>query len=267
MTAGRLETFYACALRLYPAAFREDYADPMLRSFRDALADNSIPHRTLIPLVFRDLVTSLIKEHFAMLRETYSRPVLLFNALVLAGISSVLALALYLIPQQVLRNGANDPQVELATNLAARLELQGITAGLQQGAMDSKGGLVDMTRSLSPFLIVYDDQGRALSSNAQLNGQIPVPPKGIFDYVRTHGEERVTWRPADGVRVAAVVERVNGAQPGFVLAARSLREVQANIQHIRNLACLTWLGMLALIAVGTIALGSMTREKLKGTTV
>lgn len=267
MTSARLEAIYACALRLYPAVFRRAYADPMLRSFRDALADNSIPRRTLIPLVARDLVTALIKEHFAMLRETYFRPILLFNALVLAGISSVLALALYLIPQQVLRNGANDPQVELATNLATRLESSGITNGLQQGALVNSGGVVDMARSLSPFLIVYDDQGRALGSNAQLNGQTPVPAKGVFDYVRTHGEERVTWRPGDGVRVAAVVERVNGPQPGFVLAGRSLREVQANIHHIRNLAGLTWLGMLALITVGSFALGSMTREKVTRTTV
>jgi hypothetical protein len=260
MTSARLEAFYARALRLYPADFRAAYADPMLRSFRDALADNSIPHRTLIPLVLRDFVTSLIKEHFAMLRETYSRPVLLFNALVLAGISSVLALALYLIPQQVLRNDANDPQIEMATNLAARLDSYGVMGGLQQGALVGSG-VVDMARSLSPFLIVYDDQGRALGSNAQLNGQTPVLPKGVFDYVRTHGEERVTWRPGDGVRVAAVVERVNGPQPGFVLAGRSLREVQANIQHIRNLAGLTWLGMLALITVGTLALGSVTRKR------
>lgn len=270
MSPARLQALYARALRLYPAAFRNAYAEPMRQSFRDALADTSLARRNLIPLVIRDLVTSLIKEHTAMLRETYSRPALVFNALVLAGISTVLALALYVIPQQVLRTGADDPQVEMATNLASRLDFYGVTSGLQQGALVNGSSTVDMGRSLSPFLIVYDDQGRALGSNAQLDGQTPVPPKGVFDYVRTHGEERVTWQPVHGsraVRIAAVVERVNGPQPGFVLSGRSMREVEARIGHVQNLAGLTWLAMLGMIFIGTLAFGWMTRAKPTPATV
>jgi hypothetical protein len=263
MTAARFEALYARALRLYPAAFRAAYAEPMRQSFHDALADESISRRTLIPLMFRDLLISLIKEHTAMLRETYSRPALVFNALTLAGISTVLALALYAIPQQLLRNGANDPQIEMATNLSARLDSNGVTNGLVQGALVNGTPIVDMTRSLSPFLIVYDDHGRALGSNAQLDGQTPVPPAGVFDYVRTHGEERVTWQPVFGsrtVRIAAVVVRVNnGSQPGFVLAGRNMREVEAREAQVRQMAALAWIGMLGLILVGTLAFGWMTR--------
>lgn len=267
MSSQQLQALYSRALRLYPAAFREAYAEPMRQSIRDALADTSLSRRKLVPLILRDLLTSLLKEHFAMLRETYSRPALVFNAFVLAGISTVLALALYVIPQQVLRNGANDPQIEMATNLAARLDTSGVTTGLQQGALSSSGGVVDMARSLSPFLIVYDDQGRALGSNTQLDGQTPVLPKGVFDYVRAHGEERVSWQPARGVRVAAVVERVNGNQPGFVLAGRSLREVEMREKQVWQMASLTWLVMLALIVVGTAAVGWMTRGKPTPATV
>lgn len=264
MSSERLEIFYARALSLYPAAFRQAYSEPMRQSFRDSLRDPSFPRRKLIPLVIKDLVTSLIKEHFAMLRETYSRPALLFNALVLAGISTVLALALYAIPQQVLRNGANDPQIEMATNLAARLDVYGVTNGLQQGVLVNGGSVVDISRSLSPFLIVYDDQGRALGSNAQLDGQTPVPPRGVFDYVRNHGEERVSWQPVYGshaVRIAAVIERVNGPQPGFVLAGRSLREVESREKHIWQMANFFWVVMLGLIVVGTAAFGWITRQK------
>jgi hypothetical protein len=267
---ARLESLYSRALRLYPDAFRDAYTEPMRQSFHDAPADSSLARRKLIPLVLRDLVISLLKEHIAMLRETYARPALLFNAVVLAGMATVLALALYVIPQQVLRTGADDPQVQLATDLAARLDFYGVTSGLQQGALVNSGGVVDMARSLSPFLIVYDDQGRALGSNAQLDGQTPVPPKGVFDYVRTHGEERVTWQPVYGsraVRIAAVVERVNGSQPGFVLAGRSMREVQARIGHVQNLAGLAWLAMLGFIAIGTLVFGWITRKKAVATVV
>jgi hypothetical protein len=206
-------------------------------------------------------MTSLIKEYFAMVRDGYARPAIVFNALVLAGISTVLALFLYAIPQQVLRTGANDPQIEMATNLAARLDTYGVTGGLQQGALRNDGGTVDMERSLSPFLIVYNDKGQALESTAQLHGQTPTPPAGIFDNVRAHGEERVTWRPERGLRIAAVIERVNGSQPGFVLAGRSLREVQARIDHVQNLAGLAWLGMLGLILAGSMAFAWLTRKK------
>src|SRR6202035_1968032 len=122
-------------------------------------------------------------------------------------------------------------------DLAARLDQVGVDDGLRQGVRLNSGGVIDIAQSLSPFLIVYDDQGAALGSNGQLNGITPVPPKGVFDYVRSHGEERLSGQPVRGphsVRIAAVVERVNGPQPGFILAGRSMREVEARIEHVKQ---------------------------------
>ena len=255
----RLEALYGLALRLYPARFREAYGPLMQQAFRDALRDHTLSQRVFIPLIFRDLLISLAREHLAMLRESLARPALLFNAAVLAGISRVLALALYTIPQQVLRLGANDPQVQLAGDLKARLE-QGATPAEAVSAAS-----IDMARSLAPFVIVYDDQGRPVASQATLNGSVPAPPSGVFDFVRTHGEERVSWQPVRGsagtVRIAAVVMRINGAHSGFVLAGRSLREVEAREELVGHLAGLTWLAMLGLIAIGTLAFGWYTRPK------
>lgn len=256
-TASTVERVYAGALRLYPAEFRDRYGEPMRRAFADALDDGSLDRRGLFFITLMDLVTSLCKEHLRMLRETYARPALLFNAFVLAGVATILALALYAIPQQVLRNGANDPQIQMATDLAAKLE-----AGVTPTAAMPTGD-VDMARSLAPFLIVYNDAGQPLGSTGRLDGQIPVLPAGVFDYVRQHGEERVSWQPVlgntRGVRIAAVVERVNGTQPGFVLAGRSMREVEMRQEQIGRMAGLAWLAMLALIAVGTLGYGWMTR--------
>ena len=97
----------------------------------------------------------------------------------------------------------NDPQIAMATDLAALLNRYGVTDGLRQGALLQSGGVVDMARSLSPFLIVYNDQGQPLGSNAQLDGQTPTPPAGVFDYVRQHGEERVSWQPILGSQWSA----------------------------------------------------------------
>ena len=254
-----LEFLYSLALRLYPPMFREAYATAMQQTFRDALRDPSVPRRNLIPLVIRDLATSLVKEYFAMIRDSIARPALVFNALVLAGIATVLALALYGIPQHVLRSGMNDPQLQIAGDLAAQLE---------QGASTTEAlptGSIDMARSLSPFVIVYDDQGRPVISQAKLNGATPVPPLGVFDHVRQSGETRITWQPlhtADqSVRIAAVVRRVNGSHPGFVLAGRNMREVEARIGDVQTMAGLTWLGMLGLILVGALTFGWYTQKR------
>jgi hypothetical protein len=205
-------------------------------------------------------MTSLIKEHLTMLRETYARPALLFNAVILAGIATGIAFALYSIPQHLLRSGANDPQIQLATDAASLLE------GGAAPSIAVPAATVDIARSLAPFVIAYDDQGHPLASQAKLGGGIPVPPAGVFDYVRQHEEERVSWQPVlgrrGGVRIAAVVQRVSGAHPGFVLAGRSLREVEARIEDVEEMAGLTWLGMLTVILVGTAIYGWLTRPVL-----
>ena len=257
--SARLEQVYTFALRLYPAPFRATYAAAMQQAFRDASRDQALPRRTLLRLMLKDLVISLVKEHIAMLRESLARPVLVFNALVLAGIASGVALALYAIPQHVLRSGLNDPQIQMAGDMATTLDRLGVNDGLRQGALLHPGGNVDMARSLSPFLMVFNDAGQLLGANAELDGQSTLPPKGVFDYVRQHGEERVTWQPQRGVRIAAVIVRVQGPQPGFVLAGRNMREVEARIGDVRTMAGLTWLGMLGLIAIGTVAFGIYTR--------
>jgi hypothetical protein len=148
----------------------------------------------------------------------------------------------------------------MAGDLAARLE-QGIAP-----AEAVPAGSVDIARSLSPFVIAYDDQGQPLGSNAQLNGQTPTPPKGVFEYTRIHGEERISWQPVlgreHGVRIAAVIERVNGPHPGFVLAGRNMREVEAREQQVEQMAGLAWIAMLGLIFLGTAAFGWTTRHSI-----
>ena len=267
MTPQRLEGLYAVALRLYPARFSEAYAAAMRQSFRDALGDRTVARRALIPLVVRDLITSLFKEYFAMMYQTFARPAIVYNALILIALSTGLALALNTIPQQVLRQGANDPQIAMAGDLEARLE-----SGVAPAAAVPAAS-VDMARSLSPFVIVYNDQGQPLASQAVLDGQTPTPPMGVFDYVRQHGEERVSWQPvpgttsnkdeksvlnggmilqrSHGVRIAAVIQRVAGPTPGFVLAGRNMREVEAREAQVGQLALLTWIGMMGVILVGT----------------
>jgi hypothetical protein len=258
VSAG-IEQLYARALRLYPLGFREIYGTAMEQAFRDALQDDELPQRLLVRIVVRDLMVSLVKEHLAMLRDSLTRPALVFSALVLAGIATGVALALYAIPQHVLRSGLDSPQIQMAEDLCVRLE-QGLAPAEAMGT----GSQVDMARSLAPFVIVYDEQGHAVSSQGVLNGAVPTPPIGVFENVRRGDEERLTWQPVrgpGGVRIATVIHRVTGAHPGFVLAGRNMREVEARIGDVQTMAGLTWLGMLGLIVVGTFAFGIYSRPR------
>jgi hypothetical protein len=166
--------------------------------------------------------------------------------------------------EHVQRQGTNDPQIAMATDLVAVLERGDLVATLQQGALPAVtggSGAVDIARSLSPFVILYDDQGHTLASQALLDGKAPVPPAGIFNYVRSHNEDRFSWQPRRGVRIAAVIQRVNGEHPGFVLAGRNMREVESREALVGQLAGLTWIGMLGVILVGTVVFGWYTRPK------
>ncbi|MEO8288112.1 MAG: hypothetical protein ABI670_16920 [Chloroflexota bacterium] len=149
---------------------------------------------------------------------------------------TVLAGLLYGAVQQSFRQTANDPQIQMAEDAAAQLE-----SG--QGALAVVGAAkVDMARSLAPFLIVYDDAGNVLASSVQLNGATPDLPAGVFTSVLQGGEDRLSWQPQEGVRSATVVARYGGSKPGFVLAGRSLREVEKREDQLRLFAGIAWLG-------------------------
>lgn len=242
---------YQCALWLYPPRFREAYADAMMQSLRDAIVDGELPRSILVQTLLKDFFLSVLKENLAMLRETLSRPILLYNALILIAVSTLFCFGLAVIPQQVLRLGANDPQVEITGNLKTQLE-----HGVNPSPLVSKD-IVDMNESLSPFTMAFDEEGHLLASSAVLHGVSPTPPAGVFDAVRQRGEERVTWQPQRGVRIATVVRHLSTG--GFVLAGRNMREVEAREQLATTQAGLVWIGMLAIIVVGTFLFGWLSR--------
>jgi hypothetical protein len=157
----------------------------------------------------------------------------------------------YVAVQQALRQGANDPQVQMAEDAAVAL------AGGAAPAAVVPPTRIDPSRSLAPYLIVFDDAGQPVASSDVLAGGTPSPPAGVFDYTRTHLEDRFTWQPAPGVRDAVVVVRYSGASSGFVMAGRSLREVEARESQLSAMVGLTWLAALGasllLVAAGVAA--------------
>jgi hypothetical protein len=158
-----------------------------------------------------------------------------------AILATLMSALVYLTVQQDLRLGANDPQLQIAQDTAVKL---------QQGASPtsvvtpvSVGGTaavrVDGTASLATFSIIYDSKANILASGLTVNGSTPQVPSGVFNYVNTHGEDRFTWEPTSGVRIAAVVEKVADGG-GYVLAGRSLSEVENRQTQLTEEVMLGW---------------------------
>lgn len=127
---------------------------------------------------------------------------------------------LFLTLQQNLRIGANDPLIQLAEDTAADLSTSMDTVQI------TKLPRVQIGESLSPFVIVYNADGKAISASGELDGRIPTLPSGVLSYAKEHDDNRLTWQPKSGVRIAAVVKHFTGRTEGYVLAGRSLREVE-----------------------------------------
>ena len=160
----------------------------------------------------------------------------------------------YLLVQQDLRLSGNDTQIQIAEDAAARLAAGEPLAGVVPT------GTLDVGSSLAPFTIAYDDQGHVLAATGLLHGEPPALPAGVLDYVRQHGEDSISWQPEAGVRFAAVVSRVTGAHPGFVLAARSLREVEVRIGVVEELAGAAWLATMVATLIAVVVVEAVFRQ-------
>ena len=145
--------------------------------------------------------------------------------------------------QQTLRQGANDPQIQMAEDIANELENGETVTSV------TPTNQVDLAHSLAPFVILFNDQGTQIASSGRLHGQSPTLPGGVLDYVQRHGEDRITWQPEHGVRIATVVIGYSGTNPGFVLVGRSMREVERRIDQITLFCGVTWIATLGLALI------------------
>lgn len=150
--------------------------------------------------------------------------------------ATILTLLLYAVAQQDLRTGANDPQIQMAEDAAARLD----TGADPVSVVPTR--LVDIGHSLAPYLIVFGHDGQPLASSAILDGQLPTPPDGVFGNIPAGGRHEITWAPRPDVRQAAVIVAYSG---GFVLAGRSLRVVEQREDALGRLTILFYIVVLA----------------------
>ena len=170
------------------------------------------------------------------LRNHVANAVKIFLPLAVA--ITILSGSVYVAVQQSQRQNANDPQIEYAEGLATQFG--------GSGNIPTISPSIDIATSLSTWVAIFDENGKILQSSGVLNNAPPALPSGIFDQVKSAGQDRITWEPQPGVRVALVIMHYQGARTGYVAVGRSLREVESRIAMLGWYVFGAWL--LSLIA-------------------
>ena len=141
----------------------------------------------------------------------------------------------YLCLQQNIRQSANDPQIQISNDIS---NLISNGKNLSEFNLAEK---VDISKSLSSYFVVYDSVGNPILGSGVLDGKLPNLPNGIFDFVKKNGEDRVTWQPRSNVRSAIVVTKYEGKNNGFVMAGRSLSEIEKREDKLLAQVVIGWI--------------------------
>jgi hypothetical protein len=158
-----------------------------------------------------------------------------------AVVISAFCLLVYAAVQQAYRQEANDPQIQMAEDAAYALD--------HGKSIDEivPSETVDMSLSLAPFYIIFNSEEQPVAASGILNDSLQTVPNGVLGYAETNGENRLTWQPQPGTRIAAVIVPY---KDGFVLAGRNLREVEIREDQVFQFAAITWvLAMVATLVV------------------
>ena len=160
-------------------------------------------------------------------------------AIIVTGI----LMALYATVQQVHRSMANDPQLQLARDISAKINTKDITHLLPDDT-------IDLANSLGTFVAFYNSDGEPIGSTGMLDGKLPQIPKGVFEVAKTYNEDAVTWQPRKDVRMAMVVEAVPAASHiSFVAVGRSIQEVEIREARLVKIIFMVWVACMAVIVM------------------
>lgn len=160
-------------------------------------------------------------------------------------LATFMAGTVYMVTQQILRQSANDPQVQMSEDWA-----DSIVNGTDPGRINL-GAFIDPSHSLQPFGIIYDQDGNIIASSVSAPSTMK-QPDGVFDSVdkANNNEVKFTWQPSSGERYAVTIKRANLQDKSYyVLAGRNIRLVESREQQVLWLTLAGWLVTIAAVGV------------------
>src|ERR1051326_2469799 len=110
----------------------------------------------------------------------------------LAALATALSFVVYITAQQIGRENANDPQIQMARDARDKL-----VAGASATSIIPADS-IDISTRLAPWVQVLNDSGRVVASSMRLHGKVQSVPSGVLYNVRASGEDAVTWMPEPG---------------------------------------------------------------------
>jgi hypothetical protein len=148
---------------------------------------------------------------------------------------------------QVYRTSADDPQVQYVEEIGNYLSTKDSDPKNVTG--DQK---IDPAKSLSPFVIIFNNDRKTVTSSADFEGGTPIPASSkfskinksyLFGLLKNEGQVRFSWGLNSKVRVAAVLSsyQVEGKDAGYILVGRSLKEVDGRILYSIVTLAIGWL--------------------------
>ena len=145
---------------------------------------------------------------------------------------------IFISAQQVVRAEANSVIIDTARNAIEVLEADANVIDSINNGQEAK---IDLAKSHKVFFIVYKEDKSVAASTAALDGKTPELPSGVLDNVKDKGTAKITWAPKKDARQAAVIYKVGGQNPGFLLVGRSLKDTDEIVTKLAWTAFAGWL--------------------------
>ncbi|MDB5133007.1 MAG: hypothetical protein JWR02_2756 [Mucilaginibacter sp.] len=150
-----------------------------------------------------------------------------------AAIITLLCGIIFITTQQSFRSTADDPQYQLIEDGTVA-----INNGANPKSLVNPAQSIEISKSLAPFIVIYDSGGNLIAANANLDGKALTIPKGVLNYIEKHGKDAATWQPRPGVRLAMVGMKSDAGK--IVIAGRSLRKVEERIARLGEQVLFGW---------------------------
>lgn len=160
--------------------------------------------------------------------------------LAVVGTATLVLGATYAMTQQSTRLAADDLPLATAQRIHHELDAN---ANPGDVVPDVKTNLASDS---TVFVIITDNSHHVIASSADLNGKTPLPPEGVFDFTKEHGNDHFTWEPAKDVRLATrVIAYGSNPDDGYIITGQSLQQAENRINTYGALALAAWIAVVA----------------------
>jgi hypothetical protein len=164
-----------------------------------------------------------------------------FSFLTAAAILVVIFGTMYGVSQQVIRQSANDPQIQIAEDTADKLR----TGANAEFLFNDR---INISSSLAPFVVIYNRDGNPVGGDGYLDGALATAPKGMLTSSENKPYHAITWQPSQNVRIASVTVATDKY---YVVAGRSLKEIEPREDKVYMLAVTGGVMSIAVLAIRT----------------